>query len=142
MESISKEYSNGEITVVWKPTQCIHSTLCWKGLVGVFNPKKRPWIDTSASDTDTIRAQVEKCPSGALSYFNNSTTEAIPDIAVETTVEVTPNGPLLVYGNITVKNKKGEEEKKYKVTALCRCGASANKPYCDGSHVKTGFKDE
>ncbi len=140
MENITKEYSNGEITIVWKPAQCIHSTLCWKGLIEVFNPKKRPWIDATAAGTDAIRTQVEKCPSGALSYFSNN--GDVQPVAVETTVEVTPNGPLLVYGNITVKNKTGAEEKKYKVTALCRCGASANKPYCDGSHVKTGFKDE
>ncbi|RYE25763.1 MAG: hypothetical protein EOP51_03025 [Sphingobacteriales bacterium] len=142
MENITKEYSNGEITVVWKPGQCIHSTLCWKGLIGVFNPKKRPWVDIQGAGTNNIKDQVEKCPSGALSYFMNKAGEAKPAIAVETTVEVTANGPLLVYGNITVKNKNGAEEKKYKVTALCRCGASANKPYCDGSHVKTGFKDE
>lgn len=140
MENITKEYSNGEITIVWKPAQCIHSTLCWKGLIDVFNPKKRPWINANAAGTDAIRTQVKKCPSGALSYFNNN--GDVQPIDVETTVEVTPNGPLLVYGNITVKNKTGVEEKKYKVTALCRCGASANKPYCDGNHVKTGFKDE
>ncbi len=141
METITKEYSNGEITIVWKPSQCIHSTLCWKGLINVFNPKNRPWINIQGADTETIRQQVENCPSGALSYYL-STEQNTPAISVDTTVEVTPNGPLLVYGNITVKNKTGLEEKKYKVTALCRCGASTNKPYCDGSHVKIGFKDE
>ena len=61
------------------------------------------------------------------------------NISVETIVEAMSNGFLLVYGNLTVKDKEGNETKKNKVTAFCRCGASGNKPYCDGSHVKIGF---
>ena len=56
--------------------------------------------------------------------------------AVEASVEVMRNGPLLVYGNIAVKDQFGNETKKHKVTAFCRCGLSNNKPYCDGSHVQ------
>lgn len=51
-----------------------------------------------------------------------------------------PNGPLLVYGNIVVKDKEGNQTQKNKVTAFCRCGASSNKPYCDGTHTKIGFE--
>ena len=51
-----------------------------------------------------------------------------------------PNGPLLVYGNITVKHPDGEEIQKNKVTAFCRCGQSSNKPYCDGTHTKINFE--
>lgn len=61
---------------------------------------------------------------------------AVESTIVDTKVEVAPNGPLLVYGNLTVRDQQGTETKKYKVTAFCRCGLSANKPYCDGSHVK------
>ena len=56
-------------------------------------------------------------------------------------VEVLENGPLLVYGTLNVINKDGTSEIKNKTTAFCRCGASNNKPYCDGSHVKSEFKD-
>jgi uncharacterized Fe-S cluster protein YjdI len=65
------KYSNGEITIVWKPDVCIHSGICARGLAGVFDPKRRPWIDMSQSDTEKIMEQVKKCPSGALSYFVN-----------------------------------------------------------------------
>ncbi|MGQ0740465.1 MAG: (4Fe-4S)-binding protein [Bacteroidota bacterium] len=65
-------YTNGELTVVWKPKVCIHSTLCWKGLIQVFNPKERPWIKMDGAATEKIIEQVRKCPSGALSYFMNS----------------------------------------------------------------------
>lgn len=143
-KDITKHYTNGEITITWKPNQCIHSKLCWTGLAEVFNPRERPWIKMDAATTASIIAQVEKCPSGALSYFRNEekVENKNPEVDVDTIVEVSANGPLLVYGNITIKNKNGEEIKKNKVTALCRCGASANKPYCDGTHVKIGFKDE
>ncbi|MES1214231.1 MAG: (4Fe-4S)-binding protein [Bacteroidota bacterium] len=76
---MSKEifkYSNDNITVVWKPNLCQHSTLCWKGLIRVFNPGERPWIKIDGATTEQIIEQVNKCPSGALSYFMNEMTKA------------------------------------------------------------------
>lgn len=138
---MEKHYTNNDITIVWKPDVCIHSTLCWRGLIKVFDPRRRPWIDMDGADTEAIIAQVEKCPSGALSWHRNQTEEVEPTrMEVETIVEVTPNGPLMVYGNIKVKDAEGNETSKHKVTAFCRCGASNNKPYCDGSHRKIDFK--
>jgi uncharacterized Fe-S cluster protein YjdI len=64
-------YSNGEITVVWKPGVCIHSAICFRGLSEVFNPGRGPWIDVSKADTQRIIDQVKKCPSGALSILSN-----------------------------------------------------------------------
>jgi uncharacterized Fe-S cluster protein YjdI len=61
-------YRNEDITIIWKPEACIHSTHCWKGLQEVFDPKRRPWIDPNAADTEKIIAQIKNCPSGALSY--------------------------------------------------------------------------
>lgn len=66
-------YSNGEVTVIWKPGLCIHSGICFKGLPGVFDPRRKPWIDVSQADTQAIIEQVKKCPSGALSYSLNET---------------------------------------------------------------------
>ncbi|MBS1654916.1 MAG: (4Fe-4S)-binding protein [Bacteroidetes bacterium] len=68
-------YTNDDITVVWKPNICQHSTLCWKGLIAVFNPKERPWIKMDGAVTERIIEQVKKCPSGALSYFLNNEPE-------------------------------------------------------------------
>ena len=142
MTEITKKYSNDDITIVWKPSVCIHSTLCWKGEKGlrqVFNPAEKPWIKPQGAATSEIIERVNNCPSGALSfYYNNEENKAI-ETQAESIVEVSPNGPLLVYGNIIVKHANGDEVKKNKVTAFCRCGASANKPYCDGTHTKNGF---
>lgn len=82
MEDITKTYTNGEVTIVWKPTLCAHSTICWKGatgLIDVFNPSKKPWINAQGADTEKIIEQIKRCPSGALSYFINdkSNTEVL-----------------------------------------------------------------
>ncbi len=134
-----KRYTNNEITIVWKPDTCIHAKLCWNGLGEVFNPRERPWINMDGATTEKIVEQINKCPSGALSYFHNSEGEQT-EVETETIAEVMENGPLLVYGNITVKDSQGNETKKHKVTAFCRCGASSNKPFCDGGHKKVDFK--
>ena len=66
-KEIIKRYSNGEITVVWQPSLCIHSAVCARGLPKVFDPRRRPWVVLDGYDSDTIVNQVEACPSGALS---------------------------------------------------------------------------
>lgn len=143
-KNITKKYSNREVTVVWKPGLCIHSRICWTGLPEVFDPKVKPWVKPEGAATDAIIAQVDKCPSGALSYFrNDAPTVANTEVTNTTTkIEVTKNGPLLVHGEIIVRDKHGNESPKNKVTAFCRCGQSANKPFCDGTHKTCGFKDE
>lgn len=137
---IVKEYSNGELTIVWKPRACIHAAECVKALPNVYKPNDKPWINADNATTEELKAQIAKCPSGALSYYMNGE-ENQEALAAETKVEVMENGPLLVYGTIEVKDKDGNTEIKNKTTAFCRCGASANKPYCDGSHVKIDFRD-
>ena len=64
---IIKRYSNGEITVVWQPSLCVHSGICARGLPKVFDPRRRPWVILDGFDSETIVNQVERCPSGALS---------------------------------------------------------------------------
>ena len=76
MKEITKKYPNNEITIVWKPHLCCHSTNCWKGstgLIDVFNPARKPWIEPNNADADRIIEQIEQCPSGALSFIKNDT---------------------------------------------------------------------
>jgi putative redox protein len=65
---MTKHYTNGEITVIWQPDLCRHSGVCVRGLPPVFNHRRRPWIELEHADSQTIADQVEKCPSGALSW--------------------------------------------------------------------------
>lgn len=135
----SKEYSNGEVTIVWKPDACIHSGICVKGLGEVFQPKENPWIKIDAADTETLVKQVKACPSGALSYYMNGEEKMETELQ-ETKVEIKPNGPLLVHGDLKVTHSDGKEETRTRITSFCRCGASSNKPFCDGAHKGIEFK--
>lgn len=71
---VKKEYSNGEITVVWQPQKCIHAAQCVKHLPQVYNPNKKPWIAINEANTQELKDQIATCPSGALSYYINETT--------------------------------------------------------------------
>jgi len=66
-----KTYTNGEITIVWEPGKCTHSGMCVKSLPQVYNPQAKPWIRFENATTEQLKAQLDKCPSGALSYFVN-----------------------------------------------------------------------
>ena len=68
---MKKEYSNGEITVVWKPELCAHAGICVKTLPNVYKPKEKPWIQIDNATTEELMNQVSQCPSGALSYYTN-----------------------------------------------------------------------
>jgi len=139
MEKV-KEYSNEEITILWKPAKCIHAAECVRLLPKVYHPNEKPWIKLENATTEALKAQVAKCPSGALSLKNTATPN--PNIPVSgTKIEVTESGPLLIIGNLEVKKIDGSIDNKSRATAFCRCGASNNKPYCDGNHSKIGFID-
>ena len=81
---IIKKYTNGELTIVWKPNVCTHSKICWKratGLPEVFNPMERPWIKMENSSSERIAEQIKKCPSGALSFYYNNEIHNNPEDA-------------------------------------------------------------
>lgn len=71
MKDVTKEYSNGEITVVWKAALCQHAGICVKTLPDVYKPKEKPWINPEQASTEALKAQISQCPSGALSFYMN-----------------------------------------------------------------------
>jgi uncharacterized Fe-S cluster protein YjdI len=139
-KEITKKYSNGEVTVVWKPGVCIHSARCFTGLPAVFNPRARPWVNILGATTEAIVEQVRQCPSGALSVLRNDAADEAPERPPAVTIEVLQDGPLLVHGPLAVESADGTVARPPDPTALCRCGGSANKPYCDGTHRRNGFR--
>lgn len=142
------KYTNDEVTVVWKPDICIHSRICWTQLRNVFDPAKKPWINMAGAGSDAIIEQVRKCPSGALSYFLNAAGEGSAEKEIQsetasiTHIQIKPNGPILITTDCEIVHSDGRKEIKQGSTALCRCGQSSNKPYCDGTHRKVGFEAE
>ncbi|NMM49007.1 (4Fe-4S)-binding protein [Marinigracilibium pacificum] len=133
----TKTYTKGNTTVVWDADKCIHSENCFRGLPEVFDPKVRPWINMDGATEEAIRNQVAKCPSGALSIKDaeTSNTNNMSDVKIK----VNQGGPLLVSGPCTIELSNGDSKTVEKSAALCRCGASQNKPFCDGSHKTVEF---
>ena len=78
--------------------------------------------------------QVKQCPSGALSFVMNGEENTVAPASAETEIEIVPNGPLLLKGDCVIKQADGSVVSKTTKTAFCRCGASTNKPFCDGTH--------
>ncbi|MCY7360593.1 MAG: CDGSH iron-sulfur domain-containing protein [Ignavibacteria bacterium] len=116
----------------------MHSGVCIKNLNSVFNTKNKLWINVNGADAESIKQTIDKCPSGALSYTseNNSSKE---QSQINAEISVSDKGPLLVKGNIKIIDIDGTETIISKAFALCRCGSSSNKPYCDGTHNKINF---
>jgi putative redox protein len=71
-ETKTIKYANQEITVLWKPEFCQHSTRCWKQLPQVFKPAVKKWIDPDGAPAERIKEQVNRCPSGALTFLTNT----------------------------------------------------------------------
>lgn len=120
--------------VKWSPDKCIHSAKCWHGLPKVFNPKRKPWIDLQQGEDESIINQVKACPSGAISLTNEKS-----EIMEKTKLTLAKDGPILIQQDLIICKEDGSEEIKKGPTALCRCGASSTKPFCDGTHKKVDF---
>ena len=142
MSVSTKEYSNGEITVLWRPGVCIHSEKCVKGLPDVFNINSSPWINPKNGDSQAIIEQVAKCPSGALSIKKEdaSNDETAKQEEVSTEVLITKNGPIMVSGKFELIDSDGKKVQSRNKAFLCRCGNSSNKPFCDSTHKIINFE--
>jgi len=131
-------YANAAIEVHWEPKLCIHVKNCVNELGRVFDPERRPWVDVDAADADTIATTVLSCPTGAL-HFRRLDGGSQEEPEPETTVEPRPDGPLFVRGRVHIVDDEGRVIRADTRVALCRCGGSANKPFCDGTHRRIGF---
>lgn len=122
------------ISVSFDGKKCIHARRCVLGLPEVFNPgAKGQWIFPENADAGDIARLVRDCPSGALTFAlkDGSEAETAPRV---NTVRLWENGPAEYRGDVKIE---GEEPRLRAV--LCRCGQSKNKPFCDNSHLETGF---
>lgn len=135
-----KAYRSEKITVSFDLERCIHSRECVRGLPEVFDTKNRPWIRPDKSDPDRVAEVVMRCPTGAL-QFERRDGGAEEPVPKENIVAVAANGPLYVRGNIEIKDSTGAILLEDTRVALCRCGESMNKPFCDNSHKQASFRD-
>jgi uncharacterized Fe-S cluster protein YjdI/CDGSH-type Zn-finger protein len=138
-KDVTRVYENESIRVLWDATRCIHTAVCLHRLPAVFDVRSRPWVDLSGAAAEEIAATIRACPTGALKYEGGTVPAEEPD--EPTTVEVRPNGPLYLRGRLRIRRAGGEVVTEEYRVALCRCGASENKPFCDNSHRLIGFRD-
>ncbi|GLZ80221.1 hypothetical protein Afil01_50280 [Actinorhabdospora filicis] len=126
-----KTYTAPGTAVRFDARRCAHAEECVKGLPEVFDPARRPWIDPSLADPDAIAEVVARCPSGALHAAVDGVwaKEGGP-----TAITALADGPLEVRGDFEVDGRREVR------ALLCRCGDSANKPWCDGTHVRKGWR--
>ena len=135
----TKEFSKGNFTIVWDNNKCIHSGVCVKTLPSVYDPKARPWVQPENASVADLKAQIDKCPSGALSYYTkDEPMESSPKDLIK--IHARMNGSLLVEGNLEVTKQDGTVEIRQGRATFCRCGASENMPFCDSSHKRIEFK--
>jgi CDGSH-type Zn-finger protein len=132
-------YVGKEITVHNNVMLCSVAEHCHKELETVFNVQRDPWIDPDGDTLERIKALVKKCPSGALSYSINGQSQA--DTEREPAITIEKDGPLHITGGIEFKDANWGQGASREHYTLCRCGASKNKPFCDGTHAAIGFDD-
>jgi uncharacterized Fe-S cluster protein YjdI/CDGSH-type Zn-finger protein len=131
-----KAYTGDGVTVYYDAPRCVHVANCVRNLPEVFRPGERPWIQAANAGAGRVAEVVRTCPTGALHYALTGGPAETPDIP--TTVTPVPDGPLTLRGDLLIQTPEGQQREVR--AALCRCGASGNRPFCDGTHAKIGWK--
>jgi len=132
-------YAGKSITIFDNRAICAHAGFCTEGLKEVFREEGTPWIDPDGAAVARIIETIDKCPSGALSYAIDGNETA--DRPGPPCITVTRDGPYAVSGRVELAGVTFGDGASKEHYTLCRCGASKNKPFCDGSHWSVGFKD-
>ena len=134
------DYIGKAITVHDNRGLCAHAGVCTDRLPSVWRLGIEPWIDPDGASVEAIVEAIEACPSGALSYTIGG--EERRDGDQPAAIRLAKNGPYVVTGNISLEAVEFGEGVSREHFTLCRCGASKNKPFCDGSHYDAGFEDK
>jgi len=139
MKSKARSYKGSAITVSYDARRCIHAAECVHRLPEVFDPARRPWIEPDGASPERVAAVVRACPTGALGFAVGEG-DQLEEAMEKNTVTIVADGPLYLRGELVLEVGDGEGTRETRA-ALCRCGASGNKPYCDNSHQEAGFAD-
>jgi CDGSH-type Zn-finger protein/uncharacterized Fe-S cluster protein YjdI len=134
------EFPGEKVDVAWDGRLCIHVGECTRAKGELFKSKRDPWGEPDRGEPGYVAEVVRRCPTGALTYRRK-------DGGVEETplasnkVVVSNNGPLYVEGELRIDGAAEEMPGVRYRAALCRCGDSKNKPFCDNTHEHAGFRD-
>ncbi len=133
-------YPGAELNVLYERPRCMHAAECGRASKAVFDGKRKQWIMPDQLPKGDLLKVVLRCPTGALRATNPDGTlveEPVPD---KNEVTISPDGPLYIRGNLVVHRPDGTTTNETRV-ALCRCGTSQYKPFCDGRHSRARFHD-
>jgi CDGSH-type Zn-finger protein/uncharacterized Fe-S cluster protein YjdI len=133
-------YPGKDADVTWDQRLCIHIGECSRAFGDLFVGGRKPWCQPDLATVEEVVDVCERCPSGALAYeVKDGTT--VERAAARNTIAVTHNGPLFARGDLAIEGAPADMPGARFRAALCRCGQSKNKPFCDNSHEAAGFKD-
>jgi uncharacterized Fe-S cluster protein YjdI/CDGSH-type Zn-finger protein len=133
-------YSGKHIDVQWDGRLCIHVGECGRASGDLFVGGRDPWCQPHLATVAESAEIIRRCPTGALSYTPKDSTAA-ERAPPENEITVSPNGPLYARGDLVIAGAPNDQPGLRFRAALCRCGQSANKPFCDNSHVTANFQD-
>jgi CDGSH-type Zn-finger protein/uncharacterized Fe-S cluster protein YjdI len=133
-------YAGKDVDVEWDGRLCIHIAECGCSEGELFVGGREPWCKPDLTSVDDVIDVVKRCPTGALT-FEADDDSVMETSTVENTVTVSYRGPYFVRGDLEVEGSVDDMPGIKFRTALCRCGASKNKPFCDNSHEGISFKD-
>lgn|SRR5574341_1052566 len=136
-----REYRSSSIVVTFEPRFCIHAARCLMNLPEVFDVEKKPWIQPQNAPAARVAEVIMTCPTGALHFRRLDGGQGEKGDS-QVSVEIRPAGPLFLRGNVQIKDASGNVIRQDTPVALCRCGYSSNKPFCDGSHRAVGFEQQ
>jgi len=134
------QYPGTKATVSWNGPLCIHVAECGRAKGDLFIGGRDPWCQPDQATEEEVADVVHRCPTGALTvdFEDGSGTEKPESV---NTVNVAYNGPLFIRGRLAIEDAPADAPGLAFRAALCRCGKSRNKPFCDNSHEKVGFSD-
>lgn len=133
-------FAGKDMVVEFDARRCIHAGECVRGLPTVFDPQARPWVQPDHAGSAELATVVARCPTGALTLHRQDGS-SVETAAASNTALIEANGPLYLRGRVVYASTSHAALAEYTRVALCRCGASGNKPFCDGSHRQAGFVD-
>lgn len=135
----TRTFRGESINVNYNIRRCIHAEECVNRLGEVFDNNKRPWIQPDKATPGQIADTISHCPTGAL-HFQRLDGGPFEDVLAVNTIVLQEDGPVYLSGNLIVHNAEGEQVYANTRLALCRCGESENKPFCDNAHLKINFR--
>ena len=136
-KDVRDSYHAAGITIHDNRSICSHAGHCTDGLPSVFKYQQEPWIEPSGDTAEAIIATIKRCPSGALSYSREGV--EVTEQAREPSITASKDGPYEVVGGPLLLDQPRAQGASTEHYTLCRCGASKNKPFCDGTHWSIGF---